>query len=149
MNAIAADPALATLLQYRAQMSWQTVLTPHPLEAARLLGKADATEVQADRLGAAHQLAIQFNAVAVLKGSGTVVAAPDRVPAINPTGNARLATAGTGDVLAGMVGARLAAGASALRAASEAVYAHGLAADRWPPDRALTASALARRMENL
>ena len=147
LNAIAAQAALHALVVARGQQGLPTVLTPHPLEAARLLGLSTA-EVQADRLGAAHQLAIQFNAVAVLKGSGTVVAAPDRVPAINPTGNARLATAGTGDVLAGMVGARLAAGASALRAASEAVYAHGLAADRWPPDRALTASALARRMEN-
>ncbi|MNV86836.1 Bifunctional NAD(P)H-hydrate repair enzyme Nnr [compost metagenome] len=80
----------------------------------------------------------------MLKGSGTVIAAPDRVPAINPTGNARLATAGTGDVLAGMVGAHMAAGASAFRAASEAVYAHGLAADGWPVDKALTASELAR-----
>ena len=84
--------------------------------------------------------------MAVLKGSGTVIAAPDRVPAINPTGNARLATAGTGDVLAGMVGAHLAAGASALRAASEAVYQHGQAADVWPAGLALTASALARRV---
>ncbi|MBW8464292.1 ADP/ATP-dependent (S)-NAD(P)H-hydrate dehydratase, partial [Acidovorax sp.] len=122
-----------------------TVLTPHPLEAARLLGLTTA-EVQADRLEAAQQLADQFNCVAVLKGSGTVIAAPDRVPAINPTGNARLATAGTGDVLAGMVGAHLAAGASALRAASEAVYQHGQAADAWPAGRALTASALARRV---
>jgi len=102
--------------------------------------------VQADRLGAAQQLARQFNCVAVLKGSGTVIAAPDRVPTINPTGNARLATAGTGDVLAGLVGARLATGASALHAASEAVYAHGLAADDWPEGQALTASALARRL---
>lgn len=84
--------------------------------------------------------------MAVLKGSGTVISAADRVPAINPTGNGLLATAGTGDVLAGMVGARLAAGASALRAASEAVYAHGLAADHWPEGLALTASALARRI---
>ena len=76
----------------------------------------------------------------------TAKTAPDRVPAINPTGNARLATAGTGDVLAGMVGAHLAAGASALRAASEAVYQHGQAADDWPARQALTASALARRV---
>lgn len=144
LNTIATTAALHALVVARGQHGLPTVLTPHPLEAARLLGLSTA-EVQADRLDAAQQLAAQFNCVAVLKGSGTVVAAPDRVPAINPTGNARLATAGTGDVLAGMVGARLAAGASALRAASEAVYTHGLAADRWPAGRALTASELARR----
>ena len=145
LNTIANQAALHALVVARGQHGQPTVLTPHPLEAARLLGLTTA-EIQADRLGAARQLAEQFNCVAVLKGSGTVVAAPDRVPAINPTGNARLATAGTGDVLAGMVGARMAAGASAYRAASEAVYVHGQVADEWPAGRALTASALARRM---
>jgi NAD(P)H-hydrate repair Nnr-like enzyme with NAD(P)H-hydrate dehydratase domain len=72
-----------------------------------------------------------------------VIAAPDGQLRINPTGNARLAIAGTGDVLAGMVAARLANGEDALAAASNAVYLHGLAADRWPADRALTASGLA------
>ncbi|KQB60372.1 NAD(P)H-hydrate dehydratase, partial [Acidovorax sp. SD340] len=145
LNTIATQAALHALVVARGQHGQATVLTPHPLEAARLLGLTTA-EVQANRLGAAQQLANQFNCVAVLKGSGTVVAAPDRVPAINPTGNARLATAGTGDVLAGMVGAHLAAGASALRAASEAVYQHGQAADDWPARQALTASVLARRV---
>ena len=145
LNIIAAQAALHALVVARGQHGQPTVITPHPLEAARLLGLT-TTEVQADRLNAAQQLADQFNCVAVLKGSGTVIAAPDRVPAINPTGNARLATAGTGDVLAGMVGAHLAAGASALRAASEAVYQHGQAADVWPAGLALTASALARRV---
>ncbi|WP_298211386.1 NAD(P)H-hydrate dehydratase [Acidovorax sp.] len=145
LNTIATEAALHALVVARGQHGQPTVITPHPLEAARLLGLTTA-EVQADRLGAAQQLADQFNCVAVLKGSGTVIAAPDRVPAINPTGNARLATAGTGDVLAGMVGAHLAAGASALRAASEAVYQHGQAADAWPAGQALTASALARHV---
>lgn len=145
LNTIATEAALHALVVARGQHGQPTVITPHPLEAARLLGLTTA-EVQADRLDAAQQLADQFNCVAVLKGSGTVIAAPGRVPAINPTGNARLATAGTGDVLAGMVGAHLAAGASALRAASEAVYQHGQAADVWPAGRALTASALARRV---
>jgi hydroxyethylthiazole kinase-like uncharacterized protein yjeF len=144
LNAIARDAALHALVVARGQHGQPTVLTPHPLEAARLLGLTTAL-VQADRLDAAQQLAAQFNCVALLKGSGTVVSEADRVPAINPTGNGLLATAGTGDVLAGMVGARLAAGASALRAASEAAYAHGLAADRWPTGQALTASALAQR----
>ncbi len=145
LNTIALDAALQALVVARGKHGLPTVLTPHPLEAARLLGLTTA-QVQADRLNAAQQLAARFNCVAVLKGSGTVISEADSVPAINPTGNGLLATAGTGDVLAGMVGARLAAGASALRAASEAAYAHGLAADHWPAGLALTASALARRI---
>lgn len=145
LNTVATEAALHALVVARGQHGQPTVITPHPLEAARLLGLTTA-EVQANRLDAAQQLADQFNCVAVLKGSGTVIAAPDRVPAVNPTGNARLATAGTGDVLAGMVGAHLAAGASGLRAASEAVYQHGQVADAWPAGPALTASALARRV---
>lgn len=145
LNAVATSAPLQEALRARAQRGQATVLTPHPLEAARLLG-TDAAQVQADRLRAAAQLAERFGCVAVLKGSGTIVAAPGSVPGINPTGNARLATAGTGDVLAGLVGARLAGGASALCAATAAVFLHGLAADQWPTDRTLTASALARRL---
>ena len=143
LNAIASDTALQALLRHRAAQGLPTVLTPHPLEAARLLG-CTTLQIQADRLAAAQQLADRFACVAVLKGSGTVIAAPLRTPAINPTGNARLATAGTGDVLAGMVGARLAAGQYAMDAACDAVYAHGLTADRWPEGKPLTASALAQ-----
>jgi NAD(P)H-hydrate repair Nnr-like enzyme with NAD(P)H-hydrate dehydratase domain len=72
------------------------------------------------------------------------VSAPGQIPSVNPTGNGRLATAGTGDVLAGLAGAQLASGLSAFNAATAAVYEHGDLADRWPADRALTASALAR-----
>ena len=143
LNAIATDTALQAQLRARAAQGLPTVLTPHPLEAARLLGSSTA-QIQADRLGAAQQLADRFACVAVLKGSGTVIAAPSQVPCINPTGNGRLATAGTGDVLAGMVGARLAMGQYAMAAACEAVFAHGLAADNWPTGQPLTASALAR-----
>ena len=142
LNAIAGDAQLQALLEARGRRGAPTVLTPHPLEAARLLA-TDTAHVQEDRLGAARTLAQRFGSVVVLKGSGSVVAAPDRRAQINPTGNARLATAGTGDVLAGMVAARLAAGEDALEAASAAVYLHGLAADRWPEDRPLTAGALA------
>ncbi|KQP44253.1 bifunctional ADP-dependent NAD(P)H-hydrate dehydratase/NAD(P)H-hydrate epimerase [Pseudorhodoferax sp. Leaf274] len=140
LNAVAADIHLQDLLRQRRQ---PTVLTPHPLEAARLL-ESNTAAVQADRLAAAQALAERFGVVAVLKGSGTVVTAPGRTPAINPTGNARLATAGTGDVLAGFVAARLAAGAPAWEAACHAVFQHGALADAWPADQALTASALAR-----
>ena len=121
LNAVASDTALRAGVVSRATRGLPTVLTPHPLEAARLLGLSTA-EVQANRLHAAQSLAEQFDCVAVLKGSGTVIAAPGQPPALNPTGNARLATAGTGDVLAGMVGAHLAKGAPALRAASQVVY---------------------------
>lgn len=144
LNAIAADTQLQSLLQSRSRRERPTVLTPHPLEAGRLLG-CSAAKVQENRLAASLELVQRFGCVVVLKGSGTVIAQPEGPPRINPTGNARLATAGTGDVLAGMVAARLAAGVSAFEAAASAVYHHGMTADTWPRDVPLTASALARR----
>lgn len=143
LNSIANDSQLTTLLAARGARQRQTVLTPHPLEAARLLACTTAA-VQADRLAAAQQLAQRFGCTVVLKGSGTVITAPGRLPVINPTGNARLATAGTGDVLAGLISARLAQGESAFDAACAAVWLHGQAADAWPQDQALTAGALAQ-----
>jgi NAD(P)H-hydrate repair Nnr-like enzyme with NAD(P)H-hydrate dehydratase domain len=121
------------------------VITPHPLEAARRLG-CTAIDIQADRLAAARQLASRFGVVAVLKGSGTVVADESGAPPVlNLTGNARLASAGTGDVLAGMIGAALAAQQPAFEAAHEAVWRHGHIADTWPADAPpLTAGTLAR-----
>ncbi|GAO27349.1 carbohydrate kinase [Alicycliphilus sp. B1] len=106
LNAIAADPQLQRqLLRERAlRPESATVLTPHPLEAARLLA-CDTAAVQADRLAAARALADRFGCTALLKGSGSVVATPGQPPRINPTGNALLATGGTGDVLAGLAGA--------------------------------------------
>lgn len=145
LNAMAADTGLQAQLAARARrFPGTTVLTPHPLEAARLLGRTTG-QVQADRLQAAGVLADRYGCCVALKGSGTVIAAPGQLTAINPTGNARLATAGTGDVLAGMIAARLAAGAEAFAAACDAVYAHGLAADEWPGGTPLTATELARR----
>jgi hydroxyethylthiazole kinase-like uncharacterized protein yjeF len=145
INAIAADPQLQSLLQARGKRGRPTVLTPHPLEAARLAASTTG-QIQADRVAACTQLAQRFGCVVVLKGSGTVIAQPGRPPSINPTGNARLATGGTGDVLAGMIAARLGAGLSAFSAACSAVFEHGLAADRWPGDQPLTAGALARSL---
>ncbi|WP_460890697.1 ADP-dependent NAD(P)H-hydrate dehydratase, partial [Ramlibacter alkalitolerans] len=138
LNALAADAPLQALLAGR---SAPTVLTPHPLEAARLLGR-DTKAVQADRIASARELARRFASVVVLKGSGTVIASPEGEVRINPTGNARLAIAGTGDVLAGWIAARMGS-EPAFEAASAAVVLHGLAADRWPADRPLTAGALA------
>lgn len=142
LNAVALDASLRTAVRRRAARGWRTVMTPHPLEAARLLD-SDTAEIQADRLAAALRLALEFACVAVLKGSGTVVAAPGEILRINPTGNGLLATAGTGDVLAGMVGAALAAGRPALQATCEAVWRHGDIADRWPAHTRLTAGTLA------
>ena len=126
LNLIAIEPALADSLRARQAAS---LITPHPLEAARLLNCSTA-DVQADRLGAARRLASRLQAVVVLKGSGSVIARPDRMVAINPSGNPALATAGSGDVLAGICGALLAQGWPAWEAALAAVWMHGTAADR-------------------
>ena len=106
-----------------------TVLTPHPAEAARLLG-VDTAQVQADRIAAALQLAQRYHAVVVLKGNGSVVADPSGQWRINTTGNPGLAGGGSGDVLAGIVGALLAQGWPAWQALTAGVHLHGAAADR-------------------
>jgi hydroxyethylthiazole kinase-like uncharacterized protein yjeF len=127
LNAIAADTGLGTLLRARAANS--TVLTPHPLEAARLLGVTTA-EVQADRLRAARELADRYAAIVVLKGSGSVISVPGEPPSINASGNASLASAGTGDVLAGWIGGLWAQGAmTPLETVLRAVAEHGAAAE--------------------
>jgi hydroxyethylthiazole kinase-like uncharacterized protein yjeF len=128
LNHLAGNTALHKLILMRRHEN--TVLTPHPLEAARLLG-CSTKQIQTDRLLAAQSLAKQFNATVVLKGSGTIVAIPDQIPRINASGNGLLATGGTGDVLAGLIGAKMANGQSAGLAACEAVYRHGNVADRW------------------
>ena len=128
LNAISRDPWLRDLLRQRATRNLRTVITPHPLEAARLLSSDSAT-VQNDRLCAAQTLAKDLQCTVVLKGSGTVIAKSGAVPAVNFTGNARLATGGTGDVLAGLLGARMAQGMGDFEAACTAVFEHGLAAD--------------------
>ena len=143
INALVGDAQLLDSLQRRAATAAPTVLTPHPLEAARLLG-CSAAQIQADRLAAAKALTEKTGCVVVLKGSGTVIADTAGQMAINPTGNGRLATAGTGDVLAGMVGASLAGGLNAFDAACHSVYRHGALADQWPAHCPLTANALAR-----
>jgi hydroxyethylthiazole kinase-like uncharacterized protein yjeF len=125
LTLLAADAGLRASLQRRPAVA---VLTPHPLEAARLLGIA-SHEVQADRIGAARRLAGEYRAIVVLKGAGSIVAAPDGRAAINPTGSPALATAGTGDVLAGMLGALIAQGFDAWQAALAATWLHGAAAD--------------------
>jgi NAD(P)H-hydrate epimerase len=106
-----------------------TVLTPHPGEAASLLGSTPA-EVNRDRVGAARALAEATRSVVVLKGAATVIAQPGGQVRVNPTGGPALATGGTGDVLTGVVAGLLAQGLEAFEAASLAAYLHGLASDR-------------------
>ena len=144
LNALAQEPSLQQALRQRGNAQ-PTVITPHPLEAARLLG-CNTAQVQNDRLKAAQELAERFQCSVVLKGSGTVIAAPGQTPRINITGNGRLAIGGTGDVLAGLVGARMAQGLSAFDAACAAVAQHGQVADDWPPSKTLSASRLAQRL---
>ncbi|UVW27073.1 NAD(P)H-hydrate dehydratase [Massilia sp. H6] len=127
-DAITLIGASVELLARLAARKAPTVLTPHPLEGARLLG-LDAVAVQADRLGAAREMARRTGATILLKGSGSVLAQPDGELVINPTGNAGLATAGSGDVLAGICGALLAQGWPAWEAANGAAWIHGAAAD--------------------
>ncbi|HET7525875.1 MAG TPA: NAD(P)H-hydrate dehydratase [Burkholderiaceae bacterium] len=144
LNVVAGDTALTRALRARAERGLTSVLTPHPLEAARLLGVQSA-EVQADRLQAADRLAATLQCTVLLKGSGSIVATPGRVTSINPTGDARLATAGTGDVLAGWLGGTWAAHASVADAhavARAAAWLHGSAVDHAPPIGPLRASLL-------
>jgi hydroxyethylthiazole kinase-like uncharacterized protein yjeF len=126
LNLIAASKTLQARLPKRGAPS---VLTPHPAEAARLLGCATAA-VQADRVQAAIELARRFHAVAVLKGNGSIIASPEASWLINTSGNPGMASAGMGDVLSGIIAALLAQGANAGDAAAAAVWLHGAAADR-------------------
>ncbi len=143
LNAVAKDLGLQIMLA--ARPAHTTVITPHPLEAARLM-RTSSTEVQANRLSLAQAMADRFACIVVLKGSGTVIAAPGEQPRINTTGNARLATAGTGDVLAGLIGARLAAGGDAFSSACESVFRHGRVADAWKSIATMTAQDLAQAL---
>lgn len=163
LNAVARNAALQAALVARAARKQATLLTPHPLEAARLLGVTTAA-VQADRIAAAQALAVRFEATVLLKGSGSVIASPTAAqtqgqargqaqtqqsatatgPCLNATGTGRLASGGTGDVLAGWIGGHWSSHPErpALRIASEAAWWHGRAAERapgppWLPLRAL------------
>jgi hydroxyethylthiazole kinase-like uncharacterized protein yjeF len=110
----------------RANAHW--ILTPHPGEAARLLGKTSA-EVQRDRLGAARAIAVRFGGVVVLKGAGTLVVSDEGLPAICDRGNPGMASAGMGDVLTGVIAGILAQRAELSAAARVGVLVHALAGD--------------------
>ena len=125
LNILAADAKLAAQF---AKRKYPSVITPHPGEAARLL-QTSAAEINADRIGAAKTLAKQYNAVAVLKGAGAVVANPAGEWAICAAGNPGLAQAGAGDSLLGMLAALVAQTGDAEFAARAAVFLHAAAAD--------------------
>ncbi len=107
-----------------------TVLTPHPLEAARLLG-TDVAAIQADRIGSACAIAKRWSCLTVLKGAGSVLASAEGRWAILEPGGPALASAGSGDVLAGVIGGLLAQGLDAWDAATLGCWAHAAAADEW------------------
>jgi NAD(P)H-hydrate epimerase len=120
--------ALNLLAEERVNLPKDCVITPHPGEAARLLGISTA-QVQADRPAAAHALSKKYTAVVVLKGAGSLIASPDGRLAVCHQGHPAMATAGLGDVLAGLVGALLAQGMQAFDAACLAVWLHASAGE--------------------
>lgn len=121
--------ALNILAEERVRLPRDCVITPHPGEAARLLGISTA-QVQADRPAAAHALSKKYTAVVVLKGAGSLIASPDGRLAVCHQGHPAMATAGLGDVLAGLVGALLAQGMEAFDAACLAVWLHANAGEQ-------------------
>lgn len=149
LNLVASYAVLQSAVQVRQA---PTVLTPHPAEAARLLGKK-TNEVQADRVTSALVLAQRFRSMVVLKGNGSVCTHPDGRWWINPTGNPGMASAGMGDVLSGMIAALIAQGATPEQALLAAVYLHGAAGDDLAVSGTgplgLTASEVAERARTL
>ncbi len=125
LNLAAESDALRKAISRRRS---PTVITPHPAEAGRLL-RIPASQVQDDRIAAARMLAEQFQSPTVVKGAGSICALPDGKWFINTSGNPGMASAGMGDVLAGILGALLGQGASPDLALLAGVHLHGLAAD--------------------
>jgi ADP-dependent NAD(P)H-hydrate dehydratase / NAD(P)H-hydrate epimerase len=149
LNLISIHPHLANMVKHRIAA---TVITPHSGEAARLLGVSIA-HIQQNRTESALQLAKNFHATCVLKGSGTICAHFDGHWFINTTGNPGLASGGTGDVLSGIIGSLIAQGLSPLEAAKLGVYVHGAAADALLKNGigpiGMTASEVAREARNV
>ncbi len=122
------DADALNLLAQHPQALHEAILTPHPGEAGRLLG-VHADKVQRDRYGAAHAMAERYESVVVLKGAGTVVAAPGQIPAVIDTGNPGMASGGMGDVLTGVIAALRGQGFTAFDAAVCGALLHGAAGD--------------------
>lgn len=113
------------------------VLTPHPKEMSRLCGMS-VDDIQTDREAIARTFAKENQVIVVLKGHETIVASPQGDVYHNTSGNAGMASGGTGDVLAGMIGSFLAQGKDAFKSACTAVYLHGLAGDRYVEQYSMT-----------
>jgi hydroxyethylthiazole kinase-like uncharacterized protein yjeF len=149
LNLVAADPALADAVGDRGS---PTLLTPHPGEAGRLLGRA-AADVQRDRAGAVIELMKRFRCGVVLKGSGSLIRFPEAETWLNGSGNPGMAAPGMGDVLSGMIAALVAQGLALEQAAVAGVYLHGAAADAAVEDGlgpiGLSASEVARAARRL
>ena len=126
--------ALAAAREWPQPEASRWVLTPHPGEMGRLTGK-QTREVQADRLGVARDAAAAWGQIVVLKGAPSIAAAPDGHAYLNAFANAALASAGSGDVLSGVVGGLLAQGCAPRDAAVAGSYVHGLAAELWRAER--------------
>ncbi len=133
---------LATDISILKKAPTARILTPHPGEMARLTGLTTA-KIQADRLQVASNFAKEHHLFLVLKGAGTVIAAPDGEIAVNTTGNPGMASGGMGDVLTGLIGGLLAQGLSPWQAACLGVYAHGLAGDLLAEDNGINMGYLA------
>lgn len=149
LNLLSAHQYLKHALQNRQAPS---IITPHPGEAAKLLA-CDNTTVQQDRIHSCLRLAQELHAICVLKGAGTICAEPDGQWYINTSGNPGLASAGTGDVLSGIIGSLVAQGLMVIDATRLGVYLHGAAADALVAQGigpvGLTASELAPAVRNL
>ena len=154
INAIASDTSLQEALIKRASLDMTTVLTPHPLEAARLL-RIEVQHVQSNRIEVAKAIVSKFKCLVVLKGAGTVIASENIVDdrntrsykiCINPTGNALLSSAGTGDVLAGMIGSLWTQSKEQWESACQAVFIHGKVADDWGSQRSFNAEYLSEEV---
>jgi ADP-dependent NAD(P)H-hydrate dehydratase / NAD(P)H-hydrate epimerase len=120
---------LAGGMEWLADKRGEIVLTPHPGEMARLLS-CSTGDVQADRIGAARELAVRHSVTVVLKGARTVIASRDGLVSLNPTGNPAMASGGMGDALSGVIGSLLAQGLAPGEAAEAGVFWHGESADR-------------------
>ena len=124
---------LAGAYGWESKLAAPAVLTPHPGEMARLLGRT-VEDIQRDRVATATTAAERWGQVVVLKGAHTVIASPDGRIALSPFANPALSTAGSGDVLAGIIGGLLAQGVAGYDAAIAGVYLHGTAGERWRAD---------------
>jgi hydroxyethylthiazole kinase-like uncharacterized protein yjeF len=140
LHALADDPK--PLHERRVAGFPPAILTPHGGEYASLTGAV----LGADRIGAARDLAAHLDSIVLLKGPGTVIAAPDGRAVVNRTDTPALATAGTGDVLTGMIAGLLAAGAPPFTAAATGAYVHGRAASEAATGDALVATDLIRAL---